>query len=498
MTATDRDRSSKSAKHAVAAGPLTAPPPAWRRAGLSLEDRVARGKAARQFAPRSAHAEWEPSADRPDPIALLEEQAASRLPELVPIRYGRMLVSPGTFYRGGALIMASDLATSPRSGVTVQLCGDAHLSNFGLFGSPERQLMFDINDFDETLPGPWEWDVKRLAASFEVVGRDLGFAPDDRRAIVSAGVEEYRKRMRHAAGMRTLDAWYEHMSIDEVTGWISAEVRGNRLEKRNAKNVEKDIAKARTRDSVRVFAKRAGRVDGELRILRDPPLITPIEDLVLSKESRARTEKSVRKLIKSYRRTLAHQHHPIEEFRYVHMARKVVGVGSVGTRCWIFLMIGRDYKDPLFLQAKEAQASVLERFASPSQYPNHAQRVVVGQRLMQAASDIFLGWLRVTDIDGQTRDYYMRQFQDWKGSARIDSLTVSGAALYARVCGTALARAHARWGDRIAIASYLGNADTFDRAIADFSVRYADQNERDYEALVRAVKSGRLPAETGL
>jgi uncharacterized protein (DUF2252 family) len=481
-----------------AAGAISPLPPAWRHAGLDLEERVARGRAARRTAPRSAHGTWQPAADRPDPIALLQDQAKTRVPELVPIRYGRMLVSPGTFFRGGALIMASDLAATPRSGITVQLCGDAHLSNFGLFASPERQLMFDINDFDETLPGPWEWDVKRLAASFEIAGRDLGFATDDRRAIVVAGVDEYRKRMRHAAGMRTLDAWYEHMRIDEVTGWMKTEVRRNRLAKKNARSVERDIAKARTRDSVRVFAKRAGKVDGELRILRDPPLITPIEDLILSRSARERAEKSVRKLIKSYRRTLADHHHPIEEFRYVHMARKVVGVGSVGTRCWIFLMIGRDNKDPLFLQAKEAQSSVLERYVGQSQYTHHGERVVVGQRLMQAASDIFLGWLRVTDIDGQIRDYYLRQFQDWKGSAQIDSLVVPGAILYARVCGTALARAHARWGDRIAIASYLGNRDNFDQAIADFSVRYADQNERDYEALARAVKSGRLPAETGL
>jgi uncharacterized protein (DUF2252 family) len=298
--------------------------------------------------------------------------------------------------------------------------------------------------------------------------------------------------------MRTLDAWYEHMNVEEVTGWIRDEVRANRLAKKHEKNLHKDIAKAWTRDSVRVFAKRAGKIGGELRILRDPPLITPIEDLVLSDSTRAQTEQSVRKLIQSYRRTLSRQHHPIEEFRYVHMARKVVGVGSVGTRCWIFLMTGRDHKDPLFLQAKEAQASVLERFTGASRYPNHGQRVVVGQRLMQAASDIFLGWLRVTDIDGQTRDYYLRQFHDWKGSAQIDTLSVPGATLYARVCGTALARAHARWGDRIAIAAYLGNRDKFDQAVADFSVVYADQNERDYEALIRAVKSGRLPAETGL
>jgi uncharacterized protein (DUF2252 family) len=472
--------------------------PAWKRAGLSLDERVARGKTARNAAPRSSHGKWAPALDRPDPIALLHEQAETRIPELVPIRYGRMLVSPRTFYRGAALIMASDLAPTPRSGVTVQLCGDAHLSNFGLFASPERQLMFDINDFDETLPGPWEWDVKRLAASFEIAGRDLGFSASDRRAIVMAGVREYRQRMREAAGMRTLDAWYAHMSVDNVTGWISAEVGRKRLGKKEAKQAALDIAKARTRDSVRVFAKRTGEVAGELRIVRDPPLIMPIEDLVLSATARADVERSVHRLMRSYRRTLAHQHHPIEEFRFLHMARKVVGVGSVGTRCWIFLLMGRDDADPLFLQAKEAQASVLERFLGESQYRHHGQRVVVGQRLMQAATDIFLGWQRVTDLDGQTRDYYIRQFQDWKGSADVNTMRVPGATLYARLCGTALARAHARWGDRIAIAAYLGAGQAFDRAIADFSSAYADQNEQDYEALVKAVKSGRLPAETGL
>jgi uncharacterized protein (DUF2252 family) len=394
--------------------------------------------------------------------------------------------------------MASDLAATPRSGVAVQLCGDAHLSNFGLFGSPERQLMFDINDFDETLPGPWEWDVKRLAASFEVAGRDLGFAPADRRAIAMAAVREYRERMQAAAGMRTLDAWYAHTSVDQVTGWISAEPSSKRLGKKITRQAALDIAKARTRDSVRVFAKRTGQIGGELRIVRDRPLIMPIEDLVLSDTAREQTERSVGNLIQTYRRSLAHRHHPIEEFRYLHMARKVVGVGSVGTRCWIFLLVGRDHNDPLFLQAKEAQASVLERFVGKSQYRNHGQRVVAGQHLMQAATDIFLGWIRVTDIDGQTRDYYIRQFQDWKGSAQVDSLRVPGAILYARVCGAALARAHARWGDRIAIATYLGPGDVFDKAIADFSAAYADQNEQDYEALVQAVKSGRLAAQTGL
>jgi len=499
MTMTGSVSSSRSAgrpRRAAAADPL--PSPAWKRASLTLEDRVARGKTARSEAPRSSHGKWEPAADRPDPVALLQGQAESRVPELIPIRYGRMLVSPGTFYRGAALIMASDLAATPRSGVTVQLCGDAHLSNFGVFGSPERQLIFDINDFDETLPGPWEWDVKRLAASFEIAGRDLGFTPADRRAVVMAGVREYRERMRETATMRTLDAWYAHMNVDQITSWISAEVRNKRLGKREAKEAAQDIAKARTRDSVRVFAKRTGEIGGELRIVRDPPLIMPIEDLVLSATAREQAENSVRKLMQSYRRTLAREHHPIEEFHYVHMARKVVGVGSVGTRCWIFLLVGRNQDDPLFLQAKEAQASVLERFVGKSQYPNHGQRVVTGQHLMQAATDIFLGWQRVTDIDGQIRDSYIRQFHDWKGSAEVDTLRVPGATLYARMCAATLARAHARWGDRIAIASYLGPSDVFDRAIADFSATYADQNERDYEALAKAVKSGRLPAETGL
>jgi uncharacterized protein (DUF2252 family) len=409
-----------------------------------------------------------------------------------------MLVSPGTFYRGAALIMASDLAATPRSGVTVQVCGDAHLSNFGVFASPERQLMFDLNDFDETLPGPWEWDVKRLAASFEVAGRDLGFAPADRRAIVEAGVREYRERMREAATMRTLDAWYAHMNVDEVLALISTEVSEKRLDRRAEKAAARDIAKARTRDCLRVASKRTGTVDGEPRIVADLPLITPIEDLVLTPEAREEHEKDVEAMIGAYRRSLAREHHPIEEFRYVHMARKVVGVGSVGTRCWILLMEGRDHADPLFLQAKEAQPSVLERFLGPSQYPNHGQRIVAGQHLMQAATDIFLGWQRVRDIDGQTRDYYIRQFHDWKGSVQVDTLRVPGATLYARLCAAALARAHARWGDRIAVASYLGKGDSFDRAIADFAVSYADRNEQDYEALVRAVKSGRLPAETGL
>ncbi len=464
-------------------------------------ERVARGRAARRVAPRSSHGDWRPHPDRPDPVALLEEQAASRVPELVPIRYGRMLVSPFAFFRGAALIMASDLAATPDSGITVQCCGDAHLSNFGVFGSPERKLMFDINDFDETLPGPWEWDVKRLAASFEVAGRDRGFAPSDRRRVVAAAAAEYRLGLRQAAEMTTLDVWYSHMEITEMLEWIRTEDSDRRQGKRGAGGAVVDVVdvdKARTRDSHRALRKLTERVDGAIRFVTDPPLLVPLEDLVLTEEARHRTERSLRKLIKQYRRTLADEHHPLEEYRYVHMARKVVGVGSVGTRAWVVLMMGVDESDPLILQAKEAQPSVLERFAGRSAYPNHGQRVVVGQRLMQTASDIFLGWLRVKDIDGQSRDYYVRQLHDWKGSAHVDTLRVPGAIRYARMCGTTLARAHARSGDWIAIASYLGKGDRFDEAIADFATAYADQNERDYEALVTAVRSGRVSARTGL
>jgi uncharacterized protein (DUF2252 family) len=483
----------------TAAGERTAPfASAWRRAHLTVDERVARGRAARVGAPRSSHGKWEPAPDRPDPVALLEEQAASRVPQLVPVRYGRMLVSPFTFYRGAALIMASDLAATPVSGVTVQLCGDAHLSNFGLFGTPERQMIFDINDFDETLPGPWEWDVKRLAASFEIMGRDRGFSAADRRAVVMAGVAEYRDRMSQAAGMGTLSAWYDQLPVGALMNLVRDEVRVKRVTKKEARTFERDVQQAHARDSTRVFAKRTQEVEGDLRIVADPPLIIPIEDIIVPGSEWEDPTPLIKKLLSTYRRTLGHQHHPIEEFRYVHAAYKMVGVGSVGTRCYIMLMLGRDYKDPLFLQIKEAQASVLERFAGKSTYRHHGERVVAGQRLMQAATDIFLGWIRIRGLDGVTRDYYVRQFHDWKGGADVDSLLVPGATLYARVCGATLARAHARWGDRIAIASYLGKGDAFDRAVADFSAVYADQNERDYEAFAAAVNSGRLTARTGL
>ena len=417
---------------------------------------------------------------------------------MVPIRYGRMVVSPFTFYRGGALIMAADLQATPVTGVTVQLCGDAHLSNFGLFGSPERKMLFDINDFDETLPGPWEWDLKRLAASFEIMGRDRGFASADRRAIVIAGVREYRERMRQAAGMGSLDAWYDRLEAGGLLKLVRKEVRVKRVSKGEGQAVEVMVAKARTRDSTRVLTKRTGEIDGELRIVADPPIIIPIEHLISPGSDWEDPAPLIKKLLNSYRRTLGHQHHPIEEYQYVHSAYKMVGVGSVGTRCYIMLMLGRDNNDPLFLQIKEAQASVLERFAGECIYPHHGQRVVVGQRLMQASTDIFLGWQRIKGSDGVTRDYYVRQFHDWKGSADVDTMLVPGATLYSRICGATLARAHARWGDRIAIASYLGKGNVFDRAIADFAAAYADQNERDYETFVAAINSGRLVAQTGV
>jgi uncharacterized protein (DUF2252 family) len=426
------------------------------------------------------------------------QQSATRVPELVPIRYGRMLVSPFTFYRGAAGIMAADLAPTPRSDVNVQLCGDAHLSNFGVFGSPERRLIFDINDFDETLPGPWEWDVKRLAASFEILGRERGFSGGDRRAIVRAGVREYALVMRHAAGLRTLDAWYDHLDIERIMEFVRREVAENRLQRKEARQAEKDVAKARTRDSLRVFAKRADEIAGELRIVADPPLVVPLEDLLPPGTERDQIEKWMGRLLSRYRRSLADHHHPIEEFEYVHTARKVVGVGSVGTRAWIHLLVGRDEHDPLFLQSKEAQASVLEPYVGTSEHSHHGRRVVAGQQLMQAASDIFLGWLRAKGIDGQPHDYYVRQLHDWKGAVEAERLLVPGAILYARLCGATLARAHARWGDRIAIASYLGKGDAFAQSIALFAVAYADQNERDHEAFVAAVDAGRLAAEAGL
>jgi uncharacterized protein (DUF2252 family) len=470
----------------------------WRRQRLTVEERVARGQAARSTAPRSSHARFEVAADRSDPVAVLEAQAATRVPDLIPIRYGRMLSSSFTFYRGAAALMAMDLSATPNADVTVQLCGDAHLSNFGLFGTPERRMIFDINDFDETIPGPWEWDVKRLAVSFEVMGRHRGFSRRDRQDVVETAVRSYRERIRASAKLSTLEVWYDHLEAGQLLGEVAAELKRERLSSREARAAKSIVAKARTRDSVRVLTRRARKVGDDLRIKPDPPLIVPMEALIEPGSEWERDAEMVKQHLAAYSETLGVDHHPLEEFRYVHAARKVVGVGSVGTRCHILLLVGRDNRDPLFLQVKEAQASVLEPFLPPSEYRNHGQRVVAGQRLMQGATDVFLGWHTLTGADGVTRDYYLRQLHDWKGSADPEVLEVPGATLYARICGATLARAHARWGDRIAIASYLGRSDRFDRAIAAFSAAYADQNERDYEALAAAVMSGRIEAYSAI
>ncbi|WP_022892568.1 DUF2252 domain-containing protein [Agromyces subbeticus] len=454
------------------------------------------GRAARRRVPRSAHAEWQPAADRIDPVSLLEQQAATRVAELVPIRHARMMVSPINFFRGAALLMAADLSTTPDSGIVVQLCGDAHLSNFGVFGTPERRLLFDINDFDETLPGPWEWDLKRLVASFEVAGRHRSFSDADRQAITRAAVRGYRERMRRAAESRVIDAWYDRLDADDVSRWVRTEQQARGLDKRLVKRTDAALAKARSRDSVRALSKLVHVVDGQLRIAAAPPLIVPVEDLRPAGRSAAEDEQVIREVLRDYQTTLPGARHPLAEYSYLHLARKVGGVGSVGTRASIVLMRGRDDDDLLLLQAKQAEASVLERFLPPTPYAEHGERVVRGQRLMQAATDVFLGWQRVTGHDGVARDFYLRQLYDWKGGIDIDEMLVSGAELYARACGETLARAHARSGDRVAIAAYLGSSDRFDRALVEFAVAYADQNERDFDAFTTAVASGRLSASS--
>jgi uncharacterized protein (DUF2252 family) len=460
----------------------------------SVEERTTRGKDARTKTPLAAHTGWKPATDRPDPVGLLEQQDATREPDLVPVRHGRMMVSPFTFYRGAAKIMAADLKDTPRAGLDAQLCGDAHLSNFGIFGSPERRLLFDLNDFDETLPGPFEYDVKRMAASFTIAARNNGFSKADARSVTRASVTAYREAMAGFAGMGTLEIWYANLSEDILNAARAA--AKTKREAKEVKRARKDVEKARTRDSLQALSKLGELVDGRYRIVSQPPLVVPLRDLQATYGlSQAQVDRMVRQQFRGYRDTLDDARRQLlERFQLVDAARKVVGVGSVGTRAYIVLLQGRDQQDPLFLQVKEAAPSVLEDHLPKSRYRPRGERVVRGQQMMQAASDIFLGWF--TGPDG--RHYYWRQLRDMKGSATVEAMSPRSLTSYANLCAWTLARAHARSGDPVAIAAYLGTSDQFDRAVTDFSQRYADQNERDYEAFVGAVRSGRLQALEGV
>jgi uncharacterized protein (DUF2252 family) len=491
----------------------------------SIEDRKARGFAAGDQVPLSSHSGWRPAEDRPDPVRLLEEQNLNREQDLVPVRHGRMSVSPFTFYRGAARIMAADLNDTPVAGLSAQLCGDAHLSNFGLFASPERQLVFDLNDFDETLPGPFEYDVKRMAASFTVAARNNGFSAADVRAVTVTAVRAYREAMGEFAGMRTMDVWYAHLDEDELRSWIRsarAQLKAGKEEKKQPKGAKKqpkaarkaaqeearladqaqrraakNAEKAHTRDSLQALSKLGELVDGRYRIVSQPPVIIPSRDLAANFGlSLDEVMPAIVEQFSAYRATLQpDRRHLLEQFEIVDAARKVVGVGSVGTRSFIVLLQGRDAKDPLFLQIKEATASVLEGYLPKSRYRNHGERVVQGQRLMQASSDIYLGWTKGLDVK---RHFYWRQLRDMKGSALVEAMIPFAMEFYARICGWTLARAHARSGDPVALAEYLGATDAFDTSVTDFCERYADQNERDYQEFVAAIRSGRLAAVEGV
>jgi uncharacterized protein (DUF2252 family) len=489
----------------------------------SVEDRQGIGEQARENTPLSSQADWEPASGRPDPVELLVEQNATREADLVPVRHGRMTVSPFTFYRGAAKIMATDLATTPMAGLVVQLCGDAHLSNFGGFASPERQLLFGLNDFDETLPGPFEYDLKRMAASFTIAARNNGFTSADARAVTVEAVKSYRSGMADLAAMRTLDIWYAHMTEHDIQDALRAVEENSKSPKKPskgktgkkkqgaskagkgdaamvaeaAKRANKTLRKAHTRDSLGALPKFAEVVDGRQRIVSQPPVVIPLRDLAASYEmTHDQARDAVEEQFRAYKATLSSDRRQmLDRFTIVDMARKVVGVGSVGTRAFMVLLQGRDNGDPLFLQVKEATASVLEDHLPKSRYNTPGQRVVEGQRLMQAASDIFLGWTRGVQAD---RYYYWRQLRDMKASALVELMSPFALRSYARMCGWTLARAHARSGDPIAIAEYLGSGGAFDNAIADFSARYADQNQRDYDTFVKAIADGRIQAVTGV
>jgi uncharacterized protein (DUF2252 family) len=482
-------------------------------AHMNVDERQAEGRQASDRTPPSSHSGWHPAVGRRDPVALLEEQDLTREQDLVPVRHGRMMVSPFTFYRGAARIMAADLANTPTAGLGAQLCGDAHLSNFGLFASPERRLLFDLNDFDETLPGPFEWDVKRMAASFMIAARNNGFSKADARAATQASVTAYREAMADFAQMPTMEIWYAHLDEDELKTAIRStvaatkkEVKGkkgkkdegvDKLAKRAEKRAEKTADKAHTRDSLQALSKLGELVDGQYRIVSQPPVIVPARDLAATYGlSPDEVVPAIQDQFRQYRATLQpDRRHLLERFEIVDAARKVVGVGSVGTRAFIVLLQGRDATDPLFLQIKEATASVLEAYLPKSRYGQHGARVVHGQRMMQAASDIYLGWTKGIDVN---RHFYWRQLRDMKGSILVEEMIPLGLTFYAGICGWTMARAHARSGDPVAIAAYLGASDAFDKSITDFSQRYADQNEQDYEDFVKAVQSGRLQAVEGV
>jgi uncharacterized protein (DUF2252 family) len=450
-------------------------------------DRAAQGKELRQEVPRAGHGAWDPPSDRRDPVSILEQQATTRVPELVPLRHGRMLSSPFAFFRGSAALMAADLATTASTGLDVQLCGDAHMDNFGTFAAPDQRLVFSVDDFDETLPGPFEWDVKRLMASFAVGGRERGFGRKERAETIRAGAASYREAMREFAAMSALDVWYARLEVESIPALYGDD---RAADDKRRKRFEATVAKARAKDSVRALDKLTAVVDGRRQITADPPKIVPIEDIA----GGADIEAFVQHVLRSYKRTLnLDRRKLLDRFHYAHAARKIVGVGSVGTRVWIALLISGDH--PLFLQFKEAEASVLEPYTRGSEFSNHGRRVVEGQRLMQSTSDVMLGWIRMPGVDGIERDFYVRQMWNGKGTADTATMSLADLTIYARMCGWTLARAHARSGDAATIGGYLGSGGVFDRAMVDFGEAYADQNERDYDAFAAAIEAGRIPCE---
>jgi uncharacterized protein (DUF2252 family) len=458
--------------------------------GATIEERKLRGKAARETVSRKSHGEWTEPAGRVDPVAVLEKQGKTRVAELLPIRHARMAASPFAFFRGSAAIMTSDLAGTHRSGLTTQLCGDAHLANFGGFAAPDRQLVFDLNDFDETLPGPWEWDVKRLGASVAVAARDAGLGGRDRRTAVAGAARGYREAMRDFAEMRNLDVWYSRLDADEIVARARQGLGG-----KSARKLERDMGRAERKNSLRALDKLTRRVDGGLRLISDPPLMVPIAELLPEADATVVTA-GLHAIVSDYAESLRPDLRPVvQSYRAVDVARKVVGVGSVGTRAWVVLMLGRDDQDPLFLQVKEAERSVLQPHLGRGRYANQGRRVVEGQRLMQAAGDVLLGWIRTAKVEDGERDFYVRQLWDWKYSIALERFDVDGFERYSRLCGMTLARAHARTGDRVAIAAYLGSSDAFDKALARFAESYADRNAADHRALVAAIRSGRVPAD---